>query len=413
MRIQAMILGLIGLLPWASARAAEECEKGEAWDAGMAMCMPIPAAGKTVRSLSVRANAFGAYVTGSGPRGKDAFAAPNWVMADLGTSAGERHYFNLDFMGTAEKWTFPRSGYPLLGQIGEHDENGAPFIDSQHPHSSPIMGLTLSDTIALGDGEGRSLKLSFAPRGESIDGPIAFMHRSTGEVNPDAPLGHHLGQDAGHISSTVFAAGLGLGTTRIEASAFHGAEPEPTKVDLPMGSPDSYSLRLSHDFSSAFTAMASAAYVKNPEHDDPTIPFVARYSASAYSKHSLGTFRFENTFILGMIAKYDHVPTLFSVGEEFLLRDESANSIFGRFEFIQRTADELAIPSSTPDEARPVYATTLGYTRSLVRGETGEVGLGVSGTHLFLPAEFRGAYDGDPWSGKVFLRITGMKAWDL
>ncbi len=405
-----LFTALTALLTSSSARA-DACEKTEVWDVGMAMCMPKPAEGKPTRMLTVRGNIFGVAASESGPRGRHAFTGPDMVMADLGASVGARHFFNLDFMGTAERWTFPRMGNPELFQIGERGANGEPFIDAQHPHSSPIMGLTFSDTIALAEND--SLKLSFAPRGESGDGPIAFMHRVTGEVNPDAPLGHHLGQDAGHISSTVFAGSFALGATRIEASTFHGAEPEPTKVDLPLGTPNSYALRLVRDFTPAVTAMVSAAYVKNPEHDDPTIPFVARYSASAYTKCRLGSWTLDHALIFGLITKYDHVSTLHSVGDELLFRDSVANSIFTRIEYVERTADELALPSATPDDPRGVVAATLGYTRTLAKNERGELGLGGSVTHDFLPAEFRSAYGGDPWTGKVFLRLSGLKAWDL
>ncbi len=401
----AFVLALI-----AGSARADSCGKNEIWDVGMEMCMPKPVAGKSLRNLSLHGNAFGVQTSESGPRGRHAFSAPDMFMADLGSSTGN-HYFNLDLMGTAEKWTFPTLGNPELLQIGERNAQGAPFIDAQHPHSSPIMGLTLSDTISLSDMN--SLKVSIAPRGESGDGPVAFMHRSTGEVNPDAPLGHHLGQDAGHISSTVIAGSLGLGVNRIEASTFHGAEPEPTKVDLPLGNPNSYALRLIRDFTPEVTAMISAAYVKNPEHDDPTIPFVARYSASIYTKAKLGAWSFDNSLIFGMITKYDHVSTLHSVGEEFLFRDEHANSIFGRIEYVERTAEELAIPSATPDEAHGLFAATLGYTRTIAKCESGELGLGASVIHDFLPAEFRPTYGGDPWTGKVFLRLSGMKSWDL
>ena len=394
-----------------SAFATEKCGKMETWDTGMAMCMPRAMEGMAMRMFMIRGNFFGSYISESGPRGRDAFAAPNMIMTDLGSSIGGNHYLNLDFMGTAEKWTLPKRGYPLLGQIGEHDENGYPFIDAQHPHSSPIMGLTLSDTINLG--EESTLKITFAPRGEAGDGPIAFMHRATGTVNPDAPLGHHDGQDVGHISSTVISAEYSANGTRIAASAFNGEEPEPTKVDLPIGTPNSYALRISRDFSETQTAMISAAYVKNPEHDDPSLPFVARYSGSLYSKGTFGAWAFDNTLIFGLIQKYDHVRALYSIGEEFLLKDERMNSIFGRVELVQRTAAELETASASPNAAKAWIATTLGYTRALRKIDSAEIGLGGSVTHDFLPAEFRGAYAGDPWTGKVFLRLSGNAMWDL
>jgi hypothetical protein len=384
----------------------------EAWVFDMGMCMPIPMKDMSMTMLMVSGNAFAAYVSEQGPRGRRDFAAPNMFMVDLGTSLGDRHYVNLDFMGTLEKWTFPRAGYPELLQVGEHDENGVPFVDAQHPHSSPVMGLTLSDTIALGAGKDH-LRVFFAPRGPSTDGPIAFMHRPTGMVNPDAPLGHHIGQDAGHISSTVLGGALRLGSTEIQASAFHGEEPEPTKVDLPIGSPNSYSARLIQAFSPSVYAVASGSYVKDPEGHDTSTPFVVRYSGSLYSRSRLGDeWNLYNTFIYGQIRNYDQGGTLASFGEEFRFSRERQD-IWGRAEALQRTAAQLAIPSADPDQGRWVTAVTLGYTHGIFRTSSTQVGLGGSVTKDFLPGEFQAAYGGNPWTGKLFIQLSGMGMWDL
>jgi len=80
------------------------CTDMEAWDAGMGMCMPLPMPGMPMRMLMVHGNAFGAYISEQGPRGRDAVSAPNMFMVDLGTSLGDRQYLNLDYMGTSELW---------------------------------------------------------------------------------------------------------------------------------------------------------------------------------------------------------------------------------------------------------------------------------------------------------------------
>jgi hypothetical protein len=335
------------------------------------------------------------------------------VMADLGTNVGDRHYLNVDLMLTAEKWLFPEAGYPLLLQIGESNAQGVPFIDAQHPHSSPIMGLTFSDTISLGTGKDH-VKFFFAPRGESTDGPIAFMHRTTGMVNPDAPLGHHIGQDVGHISSTVIGASLKQGDERFEASVYNGTEPEPTQVDLPLGTPNSFSFRYIHDFSPVLFAMASFARVQNPEPDLPDILFENRYSASAYWQHPLGEeWSFYNTLIYGLITRYDHATSLSSFGEEFLFRG-SGPRIWGRVELLQRTPEELAIPGlPDPASGRWVAAFTAGYTHRLAGWEGAELGLGGSVTKYSLPEDFQATYGGNPWSGRIFLQLSGMHMWEL
>ena len=390
-----------------------DCEEMEVWDVGMGMCMPLPMDGMPMRMLMVHGNAFGVYVNPSGPRGRKAVAGPDMLMADIGTSLGARQYLNLDYMATFEKWTFPDRGYPLLMQIGEDQPNGQPFLDAQHPHNSPVMGLTLSDTVKLGK-EKDCLKVYFAPRGESTDGPIAFMHRPTGMVNPDAPLGHHIGQDVGHITSTVIGESLKLGDNHFEISTFHGAEPEPEKVDLPLGTPDSVSLRYIHDFTPSVTAMASYAYVNSPEPHAPEIGFERRYSASVYTQSQiLGDWLFHNAFIYGAVTNYDHASILNSFGEEFWFH-KGAPNVWGRIEWLQRTPAELQISTpSDPNAGEWVAALTLGYTHTVLSFEGAQLGVGGSATKDFLPRDFMVAYGGNPWTGKIFIQLGGMNMWGL
>jgi hypothetical protein len=394
---------------------AADCGEMETWDFAMGMCMPLAMRGMPMSMLMVQGNAFGVYDSEQGPRGRSAITAPDMFMVDLGTTLGDRHYLNLDYMGTVELWTFPQSGYPELLQIGENQANGQPYLDAQHPHSSPVMGLTLSDTIQLDSGDKDNLKIFFAPRGESGDGPIAFMHRPTGIINPDVPLGHHIGQDVGHISSTVIGESLALGNTRIEASAFHGAEPQPTRVDLPLGNPDSGALRWIEEFSPGHTAMASVAYVNSPEPADLDISYEVRYSGSLYDQFQLpGDWKLYNTLMYGAVTHYDHASVLNSFLEEFWLNKGRPN-IWGRIEVLQRTAAELQVPGITdPNSGHWVAAFTVGYTHIIARVGEARLGIGGSLTADALPNEFSAAYGGTtPLTGKVFLQIDGRKMWNL
>ena len=241
-----------------------------------------------------------------------------------------------------------------------------------------------------------------------MDGPVAFMHRATGMVNPDAPLGHHIGQDVGHITSTVIAGALSLGSTRFELSGYHGAEPAPESVDLPFGKPDSVSFRLIEHLSSSWTAMASAARVNAPEPDQP-VAFETRYSASAYWFKPLSDdWAFYNTFIYGMVTQYDNASVLSSFAEEFLFQGD-APRIWGRLEVLQRTPAELEIPSANPNSGEWVSEMTLGYTHRMASWQGAELGLGGSVTKDLLPGDMIGAYGGNPWSGKIFLQLAGMR----
>jgi hypothetical protein len=392
--------------------SSSDCSSMEVWEISMGMCMPLSMTGMPMRMFMLHGNAFAVETTESGPQGRTDYGGPNMVMTDIGTSVGDSQYINLDFMGTLERWTQPYAGYPELLQIGESNSQGVPFLDAQHPHSSPIMGLTLSDTIRFSEESKNNVKIFFAPRGESTDGPVAFMHRPTGMVNPDAPLGHHVGQDVGHISSTVLGASLLLGDTRIEASTFNGTEPQPDSVDLPMGQLNSMAFRIIKDFSPSFTAMISYADARNSE---PNIPDVYRYSGSIYTTFNVGNeWKFQNAFIIGSTTNYDFASELTSFCEEYLLRKDKL-SFWGRIEVLQRTAAELQIATaSSQNDGEWVNALTIGHTRSLIRWSDSEFGIGGSLTLDILPPDFSSAYGGStPITGRVFVQYSGSKMWEF
>lgn len=374
----------------------------------------MPAAEKSSSAdtnISLHYNSFFLQTVEEGPRGRNAFSVPNMFMLDAGRSFG-RHYVNVDFMGTFEKWTFPKNGTPELLQVGEENARHEPYIDAQHPHSSPIMGLTLSDTISLGD-SGDEFKVFFAPRGESTAGPIAFMHRPTGMMNPDAPLGHHVGQDAGHITSTVIGTSAKISSTTVELSTFHGLEPEPDKVDLPLGNPNSYASRLTYQFNPNLFAMGSAAYIKSPESHDPDLDHIWHYSASVYANAGLKNgWKAHGTLIWGLVNGYEHAAALNSFNFESWLSKNSMN-IWSRVEVLQRTPAQLDIPvSDKANQGSWVTAVTIGYTHEIAKWDGVQLGLGGALIKDILPPSFQDSYGGDPISGKIFLQAGGLKTWN-
>jgi len=380
----------------------------EVWDMDMGMAMPFPMDHMPMSMLMLHGYGFFEAIAEEGvQRGRSDFSGPDMFMADLGTSLGAVQYLNLDVMLTTDLWLVPKTGTPELFQIGETQANGAPFLDAQHPHSSPLMGLTLSDTIALDSSDKSNLKLFFAPRGESTDGPIAYMHRLTGMVNPDTPLGHHVGQDAGHISSTVLGESLKLGEFHIEASAFNGMEPNPTQVDLPIGTPDSYAVRLINEFSGSTQFMASYASVHDPE---PGIPEAKRVSVSLYTHVPLSpTMTWHNTLIYGGITGIDNAAYLNSTLEEFALASEKM-AFYGRIEVLQRTPNQLGVSGIiNPDVGRWITAVTLGYSHRVAAWDGWELRAGGEVTNDQTPPEFSGTYEGNPLSYKFFFELGGSQ----
>lgn len=395
--------------------APDSCTETQVFDYSTWMCQAFPT-DMPMKMVMVHGNIFAGKTTEQGPRGQNAYWSSGMIMGEAGTTISSRQYLNLELMTTAEKWTLPSQGYPQLLQVGENQKSGEAYIDHQHPHSSPIAGLTLSNTIALGHNKDY-LKFFFAPRGQSTDGPVAFMHRPTGVVNPDAPLGHHVGQDSGHISSTVIGTALRLGSYQLEASAFSGAEPKPYEVDLPLGRPNSYAARLTKQFSPDTIAMVSAARVRHTHiHEDgEEMAFpINRYSASLYNTvHLPNDWKFYNALISGMVTNAEHAATLHSFAEEFALQSYTP-SFWGRVEVLERMPRELAIMTDgDPNQKFWISAITLGYTHKLASWNRTNLNLGASITENIIPGAFREAYGNNPWSGKIFLQIDGMKMWEI
>jgi len=389
------------------------CSQDETWDVGMNMCMPIPNAVEQSTVFSGQFNAYGVFSALQGPRGVDQFAAPNWFMIDAGRSIGTRQIIGVELMGTAELWTYPWHGYPELLQIGEERSDESPYIDAQHPHSSPIMGLTISDTIALTGN--RSVRLSFAPRGESTDGPVAYLHRASARDNPDAPLGHHVGQDVGHISSTVLAARLSTGIWTIEVSAFNGTEPEPMHVNLPLGPLNSGALRLNYAASEDHLVMASVAQVDQMDPEYPGTTSATRLSASIYDRFSLsGSWKIDHSFVIGSIRRHPDGTTLNSFLDEATV-SKGSSELWGRVELLQRLNSELGIPATptmTSSDKRWVSALTIGYTHWMRGHHYLEFGIGTSCTADFIPEVWAKSYGSQvPLTGRLILQVRGAGQW--
>jgi hypothetical protein len=275
------------------------------------------------------------------------------------------------------------------------------------------MGLTLSDTVNLGSSN--TLKLSFAPRGESTDGPIAYMHRESARDDPDAPLGHHVGQDVGHISSTVLGAQLTLGEVIVEASAFNGDEPQPTKVNLPLGTLNSEALRVTYAFQPDHRVMASVAHVNQQDPTYPGTTSATRLSTSLYDRFSLAGGSLDHSLIVGWIARYPNSTALTSFLDEAVWQRGSSD-VWERVEVLQRLASELAIPSApsagNADDRRWVSALTLGYTHWTDLNRGLQFGLGTSLTLDVIPSDWATAYGSrTPLTARLIIQLRGSGRW--
>ena len=95
-----------------------------------------------------------------------------------------------------------------------------------------------------------------------------------------AALGHHQ-QDSTHIATNVITFGLSAGPVQVEASTFHGREPNENRWNIDKGKPDSFATRLTIAATKSLSAQVSTGRLNNPEAADPLLD-VVRTTASLH-----------------------------------------------------------------------------------------------------------------------------------
>src|ERR1700730_8936775 len=225
----------------------------------LAWPMPMLMQRKASWTLMFMGQAFLVDTQQSGPRGGDKLYSTNWGMASAQHSLGQGQLM-FDVMLSLEPATVTNRSYPLLFQTGE-TAYGRPLTDAQHPHDF-VMGLGVH--YVLPEGEHTLLDFYYGGVGDPALGPVAFPHRASASELPQAPIGHHW-QDSTHIASNVATVGVKYRWIKLEASGFHGAEPNENRWNIDWGGMDSYSGRLSVLPSKNWIAQISAGRLTKPE----------------------------------------------------------------------------------------------------------------------------------------------------
>lgn len=351
--------------------------------------------------LMMHGNLFLRYtavnVNGPDARGDDGLDAPNWLMGMAQRRVGANGLLAFTLMGSMDPVTIGGAGYPLLFQSGE-TWNGEPLVDRQHPHDL-LSALSVGYTHRIGaDVEVTGY---FGYPGEPALGPVAFMHRVSALSDPDAPLGHHW-QDATHITFGVATAGVRYRFLRLEASLFNGREPDEDRYGWDVARFDSRSVRLSAVPSVHWALQASTAAIASPE--GPGTDDVQRTTASvSYASRPEGT-SWNGTVAWGL-NDAGHGHREHSVLLEAARVVERANTYL-RYEWVQKSADELRLDALPHGAVLDVHSLTLGHAQRLLR---------LWGTELFLGAQATAAlpddrlvpfYGSTPLSVEAYLRLT-------
>jgi hypothetical protein len=309
--------------------------------------------------LMFHANVFLTDLQQSSLRGEDKFFSTNWFMGMAQREVGPG-VFTVRAMLSLEPATVSDRRYPLLFQQGE-TAFGVPIADGQHPHDF-IMELAVLYDLKLGD---KTLfSLYFAPMGDPAMGPTAYPHRATAAENPVGSLGHHQ-QDSTHIADDVVTVGLTHGIARIEASGFHGREPDEFRWDIDQGKMDSWSMRLTLQPGKNWSGQYSYARIKSPEAILPNED-QARMTASIMYNRPLHDGNWASTLLWGRTRSLQDNSIFNSYLFESTVRFRTRNYVWTRIENTDRSNELILGENPLPPNFREepigrVQAYTFGY----------------------------------------------------
>jgi hypothetical protein len=354
-------------------------------------------------NLMFHGEGFISDVQQTGPRGDDKFFSTNWFMG-MAEHNIEKGAFTIRAMMSAEPATITKREYPELFQTGE-TAFGKALVDGQHPHD---LFMELSVAYAQTIGEKTNVEIYFAPVGDPALGPVAFPHRVSAAELPQAPLGHHL-QDSTHIANEVLSAALRRPHWGVEASGFHGAEPNANRWNIDAGGLDSWSVRLSWTPTANWSAQVSAGRLHKPEALEPGDQL--RSTASVTYNRPFDHGDWATSVIWGRDHETDTKRNINSYLLESVVRFREKNYITGRVESVDRDelfADQPAIEQHLAATVGTVFrigAFTAGYTRDVHLVPHVITGIGGNFTLYNVPSAIQPFYGEHPAAFYMFLRF--------
>ena len=360
--------------------------------------------------LMFHANVFVDDTQQTSPRGGDKLFSTNWLMPMVERELGPGQ-LTLRAMFSLEPATITGRQYPLLFQQGE-TAFGVPIADGQHPHDF-FMELAALYDLRLGP----ATLLSFyaAPVGDPAIGPTAYPHRASAAENPVGSLGHHQ-EDSTHIASDVVTVGLTHGIARVEASGFHGREPDEFRWNIDQGTIDSWSTRLTVQPGKDWSGQYSYARIKSPEQLFPAED-QERMTASVMFNRPLAAGNWASTALWGRTRSLADGGKENSYLLESTLRFAEKNRAWTRMENAGRSNEllngEAPLPAGFAE--RPlthVQAYTFGYDRDFDLLPHLASALGAQVTVYGVGRPLQGVYGTDPVGFNVFVRLRPFSGKD-
>jgi hypothetical protein len=312
--------------------------------------------------------------------------------------------FTARVMLSLEPATISDRRYPLLFQQGE-TAFGAPIADGQHPHN---FFMELAALYDLKLAENALLSFYFAPTGDPAMGPTAYPHRASAFENPVATLGHHQ-EDSTHISDDVMTVGLMYRIARIEASGFHGQEPDEFRWDIDQGKIDSWSTRLTIQQGKDWSGQYSYGRITSPEAQFPGED-QERMTASIMYNRPLQNGNWASTLLWGRTRSLADDAVFKSYLLESTVRFLTRNYAWTRIENAERSNEliirEKPIPQGFREEPiGRVQAYTFGYDHDFDVIPHAASAIGAQFTAYGVADALKPIYSSHPFGVELFVRI--------
>jgi hypothetical protein len=343
-----------------------------------------------------------------GPRGVTKFESANWFMPSAMRRVGPGT-LELRGMFSAEPFTFPPGGSPLLFQTGE-TYKGELLIDRQHPHDL-FMELSATYTLPLGE-RGTWFVYGGYP-GEPALGPTAFMHRTSASENTSAPLSHHL-QDSTHISFGVVTSGFTYRWFKLEGSIFNGREPGENRYNFEANPWTSRSARLWFAPNDNWSIQVSHGFLRNPEALAPGD--VRRTTASISYNRKFERGNWASSLIWGRNHE-GHDGEIFNLNgyvAESTVNFLDRNYLYTRLELadknqLLRDDDRAQLGITEHHPSFRIGAYTFGGSREIWNTEKHSLAVGSDVTFYSKPSILDAIYGTNPVSWKIFFRLRPQK----
>jgi hypothetical protein len=353
--------------------------------------------------LMFHANVFVLDEQQSSPRGADKFFSTNWFMPMAQRKLGPGA-LTTRVMVSLEPATVTDRRYPLLFQQGE-TAFGVPIADGQHPHDFLMEVGALYD---LKLGEKSLLSFYFAPVGDPAIGPAAYAHRVSAFEDPVAPLGHHQ-EDSTHIADDVVTIGVTYRIARIEASGFHGREPDEFRWNIDQGKIDSWATRLTIEAGKNWSGQYSYARIKSLEALFPAED-QARMTASVMYNRPFHEGNWASTILWGRTRSLEDRSIFNSYLFESTMRFRARNYVWTRIENAERSNELILGENPSPPGFREepigaVQAYTLGYDHDVALAPHLASAIGAQVTTYGVPSPLRAIYGQRPAAIAIFVRL--------